>query len=35
MVTALKVFKYLKSTTIEELVSYLRSHDIELEEDEP
>lgn len=35
MVTALKVSKDLNSTTLEELVSYLRSHEIEMEEYEP
>lgn len=35
MVTTLKVSKYLNKTTLEELISSLRSHEIELEEDEP
>jgi hypothetical protein len=35
MVTPLKVSKDLNSTTLEELISSLRSHDIELEADEP
>lgn len=33
--TALKVFKDLNTMTLEELVSFLGSHEIELEEDEP
>lgn len=35
MVTALKASNNMKKTTLEELVSSLRSHEIELEEDEP
>jgi hypothetical protein len=35
MVTALKVSRDLNSTTLEELISSLRSHEIELEADEP
>lgn len=35
MVTTLKVPKDHNSTTLEELVSSLRSHEIKLEEDEP
>ena len=35
MVTALKLEKDLNSITLEELVSSLRSHEIELEKDEP
>ena len=35
MVTALKLSKDLNSISLEELVSSLRSHEIELEEDEP
>lgn len=35
MVTALKLSKDINKTYIEELVSYLISHEIELEEDEP
>lgn len=35
MVTALKLEKDLNSISLEEIVSYLRSHEIELEEDEP
>lgn len=35
MLNTLKLSKDLNKTTLEELVSYLRSHDIELEEDEP
>ena len=35
MVTSLKLSKDLKNITLEELVSSLRSHEIELEEDEP
>lgn len=35
MVTALKVSKDLNKTTLEELISSMRSHDIELEADEP
>ena len=35
MVTALKLAKDLNSISFEELVSYLRNHEIELEEDEP
>ena len=35
MVTALKLSKDLNSVSLEELVSSLRSHEIELEEDEP
>lgn len=34
MVIALKLSKDLNNTTLEELVSSLRSHEIELEEDE-
>src|ERR1044072_1935378 len=35
MVTALKVAKDLNSISLEELISFLRSHEIELQEDEP
>lgn len=35
MVNALKVSKYLNKTTLEELISSMRSHEIELEEDDP
>lgn len=35
MVTALKLYKDLNNTTLEELMSSLRSHEIETEEDEP
>ena len=35
MVTALKLEKDLNNISLEELVSSLRSHEIELEEDEP
>ena len=35
MVTALKLAKYLNKISLEEIVSSLRSHEIELEEDEP
>lgn len=35
MVTTLKVLKYMNKTILEELISSLRSHEIELEEDEP
>lgn len=35
MLTALKLSKDLNNTTLEEFVSSLRSHEIELEEDEP
>ena len=35
MVTALKLAKDLNKISLEELVSSLRSHEIELEEDEP
>ncbi|KAI5430691.1 hypothetical protein KIW84_035056 [Lathyrus oleraceus] len=35
MVTAVKLSKDLNNTTLEELMSSLRSHEIELEEDEP
>lgn len=35
MVTTLKSSKDLKNTSLEELVNSLRSHEIELEEDEP
>ena len=35
MVTALKLAKDLNNTSLEELVSSLRSHEIELEQDEP
>lgn len=35
MVTTLKLSKDLNNTSFEELVSSLRSHEIELEEDEP
>jgi hypothetical protein len=35
MVTALKISRDLNSTTLEELISSLRSHEIELEADEP
>ena len=35
MVTALKLVKDLDNTSLEELVSSLRSHEIELQQDEP
>lgn len=35
MVTTLEVLKDMNKTTLEELISSLRSHEIELEEDEP
>ena len=35
MVTTLKLAKYLNNISLEELISSLRSHEIELEEDEP
>lgn len=35
MVNVIKLFKDLNNTTLEELVSSLRSHEIELEEDGP
>lgn len=35
MVTAFKLSKDMSNTTLEELVSSLRSHEIDLEEDEP
>lgn len=35
MVTTIKVSKYLNKITLKELISSLRSHEIELEEDEP
>ena len=35
MVTALKLAKDLNNTSLEELISSLRSHEIELQEDEP
>ena len=35
MVTALKLVKDINNTSLEELVSSLRSHEIELEQDEP
>ncbi|MCI56059.1 hypothetical protein A2U01_0077310, partial [Trifolium medium] len=35
MVTALKISRDLNSTTLEELISSLKSHEIELEADEP
>ena len=35
MVNALKLAKYLNKISLEELVSSLRSHEIELEDDEP
>lgn len=35
MVTTLKVLKDLNSITLEELVSSMGSHEIEVEEDEP
>ena len=35
MVTALKLAKDLNNTSLEELISSLRSHEIELEQDEP
>ena len=35
MVTALKLSKDLNNISLEELVSSLKSHEIELEEDEP
>ena len=35
MVTALKLAKDLNKVTLEELISSLRSHEIELNEDEP
>ena len=35
MVTALKLAKNLNNTSLEELISSLRSHEIEIQEDEP
>lgn len=35
MVTSLKLSKDMNNTTLEELVHYLRSHEIKLEENEP
>lgn len=35
IVTVLKISKDLNNTTLEELVSSLRSHNIDIEEDEP
>lgn len=35
MVTVLKLFKDLNKTTLEELVSYFRCHEMDLEEDDP
>ena len=35
MVTTLRLAKYLNKISLEELISSLRSHEIELEEDEP
>lgn len=35
MVTALKLLKDLSNTSLEELISSLRSHEIELKKDEP
>lgn len=35
VVTSLKVLNFLNNTTLEELISSLRSHEIEFEEDEP
>ena len=35
MVTTLKLAKTLNTISLEELISFLRSHEIELEEDEP
>ena len=35
MVSALKLSKDLNNTSLEELISSLRSHEIDLEEDEP